>query len=94
MRKHLRRNLLCDLIGHFGILKNVNISLFISSRACLVEISIPILLYADDIVLISDSPRELQRYLNFLKSFYIHNDLNLDQTKVMVSSTTQVCIIG
>ena len=40
------------------------------SGAGLVGTIIPILLYADDIVLISDSPEGLQRHLNALKSFY------------------------
>ena len=39
------------------------------SGACLAGIAVQILLYADDIVLISDSPVELQRHLNALKLF-------------------------
>ena len=32
MRKHLRCNLLFGLIGHFGLLKDVNISFFLCER--------------------------------------------------------------
>ena len=39
------------------------------SGACLAGIAIQILLYLDDIVLISDSPGGLERHLNALKLF-------------------------
>ena len=42
---------------------------FGGSGAHLAGIAIQILLYADDIVLISDSPKGLQRHLNALKVF-------------------------
>jgi len=51
---------------------------------------IPLLLYADDIVLISDSPEGLQRHLNALHVFAHDSGLsvNLGKTKVMVFNTT------
>ena len=51
---------------------------------------IPLLLYADDIVLISDSPEGMQRQLDALHSFAEDKGLsvNLDKTKVMVFNTT------
>ena len=61
---------------------------------CLLGIVILILLYVDGILLISHSPKGLQRHLNTLKSFCTHNGLsiNLDKTKVMVFSTTQAWV--
>lgn len=55
---------------------------------------IPILLYADDIVLIADSPEDLQRHLDALQSFCRDRDLtvNLGKTKVMVFNTTQAWV--
>ena len=51
---------------------------------------IPLLLYADDIVLISDSPEGMQRHLDALHSFAEDSGLsvNLGKTKVMVFNTT------
>ena len=51
---------------------------------------IPLLLYADDIVLISDSPEGMQRQLDALHSFAEDSGLsvNLGKTKVMVFNTT------
>ncbi|MCO5551498.1 hypothetical protein L7F22_005002 [Adiantum nelumboides] len=51
---------------------------------------IPLLLYADDIVLISDSPEGMQRDLDALHSFAEDSGLsvNLGKTKVMVFNTT------
>ena len=64
------------------------------SGAGLVGVTIPILLYADDIVLISDSPEGLQRHLNALKLFCTDKDfsINLNKTKVMVFNTTQAWV--
>ncbi len=64
------------------------------SGAGLAGVTIPILLYADDIVLISDSPEGLQRHLNALKLFCTDKDLsvNLNKTKVMVFNTTQAWV--
>ena len=47
------------------------------------------LLYADDIMLISDSSEELQRHLNDLKLFCMDNGLSIsmDKTEVMVFNT-------
>ena len=58
--------------------------------AQLVRTWIPLLLYADDIVLISDSPEGMQRHLNALHSFAEDSGLsvNLGKTKVMVFNTT------
>ena len=36
---------------------------------------IPLLLYADDIVLISDSPEEMQKHLNIKVDMYVQNAL-------------------
>ena len=49
-----------------------------------------IMLYADDIVLISESPEGLQRHLEALDDFCTHRGLtvNLGKTKVMVFNTT------
>ena len=51
---------------------------------------IPLLLYADDIVLISDSPEGMQRHLDALHTFATDSGLsvNLGKTKVMVFNTT------
>ena len=51
---------------------------------------IPLLLYADDIVLISDSPEGMQRHLDALQRFAQDSGLsvNLGKTKVMVFNTT------
>ena len=51
---------------------------------------IPLLLYADDVVLISDSPEGLQRHLDTLQTFTFDSGMsvNLDKTKVMVFNTT------
>ena len=48
-------------------------------------IAIQILLYADDIMLISDSPEGLQRHLNAFKLFCTDKGflINMDKTKVM-----------
>ena len=51
---------------------------------------IPLLLYADDIVLVSDSPEGMQRHLDALQRFAQDSGLsvNLGKTKVMVFNTT------
>ena len=51
---------------------------------------ISLLLYADDIVLISDSPEGMQRHLVALHTFASASGLsvNLSKTKVMVFNTT------
>jgi len=58
--------------------------------APLAGILIPLLLYADDIVLISDSAEGLQRHLDALQDFCLQRDLtvNLGKTKVMVFNTS------
>ena len=50
----------------------------------------PLLLYADDIVLISDSSEGMQRHLDTLRTFALDSGMsvNLDKTKVMVFNTT------
>ena len=62
-----------------------------SLGACLAGIAIQILLYGDNIVLISDSLKELQRHLNALKVLSTDKGLsiNMDKIKVMVFNTTQ-----
>ena len=54
--------------------------------ARLVGIAIQILLYIDDIVLISDSLEELQRHLNALKLFCIDKGLSINMNKTKVTS--------
>ena len=51
---------------------------------------ISLLLYADDIVLISDSPEGMQQHLDALHTFASDSGLsvNLGKTKVMVFNTT------
>jgi len=51
---------------------------------------IPLLLYVDDIVLISDSPEGMQHHLDALHRFAHDSGLsvNLGKTKVMVFNTT------
>ena len=53
-------------------------------------LGIPLLLYADDIVLIADSPEGLQCHLDALHAFAHDSGLsvNLGKTKVMVFNTT------
>ncbi|MCO5596759.1 hypothetical protein L7F22_050828 [Adiantum nelumboides] len=60
----------------------------------LAGVMIPLLLYADDVVLISDSPEGLQRQLDALQRFCADRDLtvNLGKTKVMVFNTTQAWV--
>ena len=60
----------------------------------LVGIAIQILLYADDIVLIFDSPEGLQKHLNALKLFCTDKGLsiNMDTTEVMVFTTNQAWV--
>ena len=59
--------------------------------APLASILIPLLLYTDDIVLISDSAEGLQRHLDALQEFCLQRDLtvNLGKTKVMVFNASQ-----
>ena len=54
-------------------------------------IVIQILVYADDIVLISNTPEGLQRHLNALRVYCTGKGLsiNMDKTKAMVFNTTQ-----
>ena len=80
---------------HFG-LNTDELSHYIEriggSGACLTGIAMQILLYVDDIVLISDSLEEPQRHLNAGKVFCTDKGLliNMDKTKVMVFfNTTQ-----
>ncbi|MCO5573024.1 hypothetical protein L7F22_026788 [Adiantum nelumboides] len=56
----------------------------------LVGVMILLLLYADDVVLILDSPKALQRKLDALQRFCVDRNLtvNLGKTKVMVFNTT------
>ena len=51
---------------------------------------IPLLLYADDIVLIAESPNGMQRQLDVLQKFAEESGLsvNLGKTKIMVFNTT------
>ena len=51
---------------------------------------IPLLLYADDIVLISDSPEEMQKHLNILRIFALDSGMsvNLGKTKTMIFNST------
>ena len=51
---------------------------------------ISLLLYADDIVLIADSPEEMQKHLNILRTFALDSGMsvNLDKTKTMIFNTT------
>ncbi|MCO5606114.1 hypothetical protein L7F22_060301 [Adiantum nelumboides] len=60
----------------------------------LARVMIPLLLYADDVVLISDFPEGLQRQLDALQRFCADRDLtlNLGKTKVMVFNTTQAWV--
>ena len=76
-----------DEVSHY-------IERFGGSGARLASIAIQILLYVDDVVLISDSPEGLQRHLNALKLFCTDKGLsiNMDKTKVMVFNTTQAWV--
>ncbi|MCO5594742.1 hypothetical protein L7F22_048776 [Adiantum nelumboides] len=60
----------------------------------LARVMIPFLLYADDVVLISDSPKGLQRQLDALQRFCADRDLtvNLGKTKAMVFNTTEAWV--
>ena len=51
---------------------------------------IPLLLYADDIVLISNSPEDMQKHLSILRTFVLDNGMtvNLDKTKTMIFNST------
>ena len=51
---------------------------------------IPLLLYADDIVLILDSPEGMQRHLDTLHTFAQNSELsvNMSKTKVMIFNTS------
>ena len=61
---------------------------FGGSGACLAGITIQILLYVDDIVMISDeSPKGLQRHLNALKLFVADKGLSINMD--MLFNTTQ-----
>ena len=73
-----------DEVSHY-------IERFEGSRARLAGIAIQTLLYADDIVLISDSPKGLQRHLNALELFCTDKGLSItmDKTEVIVFNTTQ-----
>ena len=59
------------------------------SETCLASVAIPILLYANDIVFISDSLEGHQRHLVVLKPFLIEKDLlvNLDKNELMALTT-------
>ncbi|MCO5592395.1 hypothetical protein L7F22_046398 [Adiantum nelumboides] len=60
----------------------------------LARVMIPLLLYADDVVLISHSPEGLQRQLDALQRFCADRDLtlNLGKTKVMMFNTTHAWV--
>ncbi|MCO5579089.1 hypothetical protein L7F22_032941 [Adiantum nelumboides] len=62
-----------------------------AAGSSLTGVMIPLLLYADDVVFISDSPEGLQRQSAALQRFCANRDLtvNLGKTKVMVFNTTQ-----
>ncbi|MCO5561555.1 hypothetical protein L7F22_015175 [Adiantum nelumboides] len=47
----------------------------------LAGVMIPLLLYADDVVLISDSPERLQRQLDALQRFCVDRDLIVNPSK-------------
>ena len=87
------------IVGHIwrskGNLSDLATSHYIErlggSGACLVDIAIQILLYADDIVLISNSPEGLQRHLNALKLFCTDKGLLINM-QVMVFNTTQAWV--
>ena len=66
--------------------RGITLHRFGDSEACLAGIGIHMLLYADDIVRISESPEELQRHLNALKVFCMDKGLsiNMDKTKANV----------
>ena len=55
--------------------------------SCLMGIAVQILLYADDIVLISDSPEGLQRHLNALKLFCMDKSLSINMDKTVFNTT-------
>ena len=65
------------------------------SGACFVGVAISILLYANDIVVLFDSPEGLQRHLNALKSFGIDKDLatSLYKTEVITFNKTQALVM-
>ena len=65
------------------------------SGACFVRVAISILPYANDIVVLSDSPEGLQRHLNALKSFCIDKDLaiSLYKTEVITFNNTQALVM-
>ena len=73
-------SLYIDEVSHY-------IERFGGLEVCLVGTSILILLYADDIALILDSPKGLQRPRKTLKSYGL--TINMDSTKVIVHNTTQ-----
>ena len=76
-----------DEVSHY-------IERFGGSGAYLAGIAIQILLYADDIVLISNSRKGLQRHLNAFKLFCTDTGLliNMNKTNVMVFNTTQAWV--
>ena len=75
---HALVGLYIDEVSHY-------IDRFGGVGACLAGIAIQMLLYADDIMLISDSPEGLPRHLNALKLFCTDKGflINMDKTKVM-----------
>ena len=68
-----------------------HIERFGGSGACLVGITIQILTYDDDILLISDSLGGLQRHLNTIKVFSMDKgfSINMNKAIVMVFNTTK-----
>ena len=82
-------SLYTDEVSHY-------IERFRGSGACLAGIAIQILLYVDDIVLISDSPEGLQRHLNALKLFCMDKGLsiNMDKTQTWVTRSELEFFLG
>ncbi|MCO5579302.1 hypothetical protein L7F22_033156 [Adiantum nelumboides] len=64
------------------------------ARSSLAGVLVPLLLCADNVVLISDSPEGLQRQLDALQRFCADRDLtmNLGKTKIMVFNTTHAWV--
>ena len=59
------------------------------------DVMIQILLYADDIVLLSSSAEGLQRHLDALEEFYFDRDLsvNLGKIKIMVFNASPAALL-
>ncbi|MCO5573659.1 hypothetical protein L7F22_027431 [Adiantum nelumboides] len=70
------------------------VDIYGDAGSSLAGVMIPLLMYADDVVLISDSPEGLQRQLDALQRFCADKDLivNLGKTKVIMFNTTQAWV--